>query len=153
MTANLVITIDERNGVLKVPNAALRFTPQDAATRREARQGGQRQDRQSNSGGDAAQAGDRQQGSGERRFAPANAPVVEGQTRRVWVMSADGKLQPRRIKVGLSDGASTEVLEGDLQEGELVVTGQTESAATRTQQTRQQTSAPGFGGAPRGSRR
>ncbi len=30
MTANLTITIDERNNVLKVPNAALRFTPQDA---------------------------------------------------------------------------------------------------------------------------
>src|SRR6267378_4511662 len=31
MTANLVITIDECNNVLKVPNAALRFMPQDAA--------------------------------------------------------------------------------------------------------------------------
>ena len=30
MTANLTITIDERNNVLKVPNSALRFTPQDA---------------------------------------------------------------------------------------------------------------------------
>src|SRR3989442_3077140 len=30
MTANLTITIDERNNVLKVPNAALRFTPQGA---------------------------------------------------------------------------------------------------------------------------
>src|SRR5215475_855928 len=30
MTANLTITIDERNNVLKVPNAALRFVPQDA---------------------------------------------------------------------------------------------------------------------------
>src|SRR4029450_8540711 len=28
MTANLTITIDERNNVLKVPNSALRFTPQ-----------------------------------------------------------------------------------------------------------------------------
>ena len=31
MTANLTITIDERNNVLKVPNAALRFIPQDAS--------------------------------------------------------------------------------------------------------------------------
>src|SRR6266850_2849759 len=31
MTANLTITIDERNNVLKVPNSALRFTPQDAS--------------------------------------------------------------------------------------------------------------------------
>src|SRR5882724_944841 len=34
MTANLVITIDERNNVLKVPNSALRFTPQDASGQR-----------------------------------------------------------------------------------------------------------------------
>src|SRR5437588_4265292 len=30
MTANLTVTIDERNDVLKVPNAALRFTPQSS---------------------------------------------------------------------------------------------------------------------------
>src|SRR5688500_10895989 len=40
MTANLTITIDERNNVLKVPNAALRFTPQDAPGRRAGGQGG-----------------------------------------------------------------------------------------------------------------
>src|SRR5437016_12211774 len=34
MTANLTITIDERNNVLKVSNAALRFTPQDATKQR-----------------------------------------------------------------------------------------------------------------------
>src|SRR6266404_6268701 len=34
MTANLVVTIDERNNVLKVPNSALRFTPQDASGQR-----------------------------------------------------------------------------------------------------------------------
>src|SRR5437868_12813968 len=34
MTANLTVTIDERNSVLKVPNAALRFTPQDASAQR-----------------------------------------------------------------------------------------------------------------------
>src|SRR5215211_3705913 len=34
MTANLMITIDERNNVLKAPNSALRFTPQDATRQR-----------------------------------------------------------------------------------------------------------------------
>ena len=34
MTANLTITIDERNNVLKVPNSALRFTPTDASGQR-----------------------------------------------------------------------------------------------------------------------
>jgi hypothetical protein len=65
----------------------------------------------------------------------------------IWVMGQDGKLQSRRIQVGLSDGAQTEVLEGNLQEGELVVTGQTITSAAKTQSN--QNTAPGFGGGPR----
>ena len=38
MTTNLTFTIDERKNVLKVPNAALRFTPQDANGERTGRQ-------------------------------------------------------------------------------------------------------------------
>ena len=62
---------------------------------------------------------------GERTFAPASAPVLEGQTRAIWVLGANGQPQSRRIKVGLTDGASTEVVEGNLQEGEMVIIGQT----------------------------
>jgi HlyD family secretion protein len=70
---------------------------------------------------------------------------LAGQTRLVWVLGADGKPQSRRIKVGLTDGASTEVVEGNLQEGEMVITGQTlSSSSTQTNQT----AAP-LGGAPR----
>ena len=43
MTANLEITIDERNNVLKVPNAALRFTPQAGTGQRQTTQGGGQQ--------------------------------------------------------------------------------------------------------------
>jgi HlyD family secretion protein len=161
MTANLTITIDERNNVLKVPNSALRFTPQDAAPRGNRNSAGNssgqaRRRQQGENAGDAAGAnpaaqGSGQQGSGERRFAPASSPVLEGQRRLVWVVGQDGKPQSRRIKVGLSDGASTEVVEGNLQEGEMVITGQTISGGTAAQNT--QTPAPGFGGAPRGGGR
>jgi HlyD family secretion protein len=156
MTANLTITIDERNNVLKVPNSALRFTPADASTQRIGRSGdsagnsGGRRSQQANASGTSSPAsapqGDAQQ-SGERQFAPASAPVLEGQTRLIWVLGQDGKLQSRRIKVGLTDGASTEVVEGNLQEGEMVVTGQTLTSANKAQSS--QTPAPGFGGAQR----
>jgi macrolide-specific efflux system membrane fusion protein len=63
------------------------------------------------------------------------------------VLGQDGKPQSRRIKIGLTDGVATEVVEGNLQEGETVITGQTISAASKTQSS--QTSAPGFGAAPR----
>jgi HlyD family secretion protein len=164
MTANLTITIDERNNVLKVPNSALRFTPTDASGQTTGRSG----NGAGNAGGQAGQASQSRQGrqstdnagassspgqqpgaqqNGERQFAPATAPVLDGQTRRIWVMGQDGKLQSRRIKVGLTDGVSTEVVEGGLQEGELVVIGQTLTSASKAQSS--QTPAPGFGGAPR----
>jgi HlyD family secretion protein len=158
MTANLTITIDERNNVLKVPNSALRFTPTDAAGQTAGRSadgagssGGQGRRQRTDNAGASPGAGSSPpaagQQSGERQFAPASAPVLEGQTRRIWVMGQDGKLQARRIKVGLTDGVSTEVLEGSLQEGEMVVTGQTLTSANRAQGS--QTPAPGFGGGQR----
>jgi HlyD family secretion protein len=141
MTANLTVTIDERNNVLKVPNSALRFVPQDATGQRSGN--GNWQNRRQN--GNATQ----RTGSGgdNVQFASATAPVMNGQTRIVWVLGQDGNPQRRRIKVGLTDGTSTEVLEGNLVEGEMVITGQTLSSATRTNTN--QTSAPGFGGGPR----
>lgn len=170
MTANLTITIDERNNVLKVPNSALRFTPQDATGRRPGagqggagdgsgqgvRQGGRQQAENANGAATPNSSGqspsvpnnEQQANSREGRLAPASSPVLAGQTRLVWVLGQDGKPQPKRVKVGLSDGASTEIVEGSLQEGELVITGQTISSASKPQSS--QTPAPGFGGAQRG---
>jgi hypothetical protein len=64
------------------------------------------------------------------------------------VLGQDGKPQSRRIKVGLTDGSSTEVVEGNLQEGETVITGQTISSSAAQSN---QATAPGFGGAQRGA--
>src|SRR4029079_13402011 len=62
MTANLTITIDERNNVLKVPNSALRSTPQDATRQRTGAgagqgQAGQGQGRRQQQQGDNAAGG------------------------------------------------------------------------------------------------
>jgi len=67
----------------------------------------------------------------------------------VWVLGPDGKPQPRRISVGLTDGASTEVVEGELKEGDVIITGQTVTAASKSQNSNTQSAPPGFGGAPR----
>jgi multidrug efflux pump subunit AcrA (membrane-fusion protein) len=69
--------------------------------------------------------------------------VVQGQTRIVWVLGADGKPQPRRIKLGITDGVNSEIAEGDLKEGDQVITAQNRP----TNDARPQTSRPpGFGG-------
>ncbi len=146
MTANLTITIDERNNVLKVPNSALRFTPQDATRQRTGTGAGQGQGQGQ---GRRRQQGDNASGDGgENRFAPASAPVLPGQVRVVWVLDQDGKPERRRITTGLSDGSATEVVEGNLNEGDMVITGQQISGAARTST---QSTPPGFGGAPRGA--
>ena len=141
MTANLTITIDERNNVLKVPNAALRFTPQNNGQRSGGNFNGQARRQRNGNGNDSS-------GSADSQFAPATAPVLAGQTRIVWAIGKSGEPERRRIKVGLTDGVSTEVVEGNLVEGELVVTGQTLSSTSKSNTN--QTAAPGFGGAPRG---
>ena len=154
-----------------MPNAALRFTPQlteeqraAAAQRRAAGgaggqgQGGERRARRqqgenTNAGasGDGAAGATPAQADGERRgdFASATSPVTAGQMRRVWVMGADGQPEPRRIRVGLTDGAATEVVEGDLREGEVVITGQNVTGQQQQNRPQGAQSAPGFGGAPR----
>jgi HlyD family secretion protein len=154
MTANLTITIDERNNVLKVPNSALRFTPQDAQRQRtgvgnNAGQGqsgqgqGQRRQRQQ---GNAA-GGNGGDANGRGNFAPASAPVLPGQTRIVWVLGQNGQPERRRITVGLSDGAATEVVDGDLKEGDMVITGQQMAGSSSGQNN--QSRPPGFGNTPR----
>ena len=157
MTANLTITIDERTNVLKVPNAALRFTPQLSSEQGSqsgtgnaggSSQRSARQQHGANTSDTSARGGTQAEGARENRIAPPTSPVLEGQTRRVWVLDSEGKPQPRRIKVGLTDGASTEVTEGELREGDTVITGQTISGAGNARSNSQ--TAPGFGGAPRG---
>jgi HlyD family secretion protein len=146
MTANLTITIDERNNVLKVPNSSLRFMPQDVNRQRTSGAGGQGQGQ--GQGRRRQQQSENAQGDGgENRFAPASAPVLPGQIRNVWVLAQNGKPERRRITVGLSDGSATEVVDGDLREGDMVITGQTLTGANRTANTTQ--TPPGFGNAPR----
>jgi len=127
MTTNLIFFIAERNNVIKIPNAALRFTPQGMTARqiREALPEAQRR----------------------TEIASATDPVLEGQQRVIWIQGADKKPQPRLIKIGITDGSATEMIEGNLKEGETVivglnVTGQNSSSSTQR--------APGFGNVPRG---
>lgn len=126
MTTNLIFYIAERNNVARIPNAALRFTPQGLTARqiREALPEAQRR----------------------TEIASATDPVLEGQRRVIWVSGADKKPQPRLIKVGITDGSSTEMIEGNLKEGETVIVGLNITGQNSTSSTQR---APGFGNVPR----
>lgn len=161
MTANLTMTVAERNNVLRVPNSALRFRPTnmsqeemreamraagvggDGGRRRgQGEQGGEQTGDQAkppaNNGGGGDVQGNRGQrregGERNRGFASTTDAVLEGQTRIVWVLGQDQKPQARKIKLGVTDGTATEVVEGNVNEGETLIVGQNVSSSSRPQQ-------------------
>ena len=67
-----------------------------------------------------------------------------GNAGRVWILDTDGKPKAVALTLGLSDGTATEVLRGDLKEGQEVITG----LAAAGQQNR-----PGTSGSPPGGPR
>jgi HlyD family secretion protein len=64
---------------------------------------------------------------------------VQGRPGRVWIRNADGMPEPITLTVGISDDSSTEVLAGDLREGQEVITGILAGAK------RSSSAPPGFG--------
>jgi HlyD family secretion protein len=136
MTANISFIIAQRENVLTIPNAALRFHPPDSAL---AGTNSAATPTATNGGNSAGMSG----GPGHRSgHAHGERPVFH----TVYVLSgtgADAKLQAVQIKTGISDGISTEVLSG-LDEGAKVVTG---VVLTGTQAAK--ATAPPAGGFPR----
>lgn len=109
MTATAEIVTLQKNNVLLVPNAALRFTPTDA---------------------NAPQAGGGMAGAlvprGRRGQRPAekSATIGRGARQTVYVKGADGQPQQVQVTTGDTNGQVTEILSGDLKEGMEVITGQ-----------------------------
>lgn len=98
MTAHVFITLETRDGVLRVPNTALRFRPQNGN-------------------------GDRQNGGGGRNGGPREGDLQRetdsGKT--IYRLDPDGRPQPVRIRTGVSDNSYTEVLGGELREGDPLI--------------------------------
>jgi len=110
MTATADIVTSERNGVLLVPNAALRFKPSTG--------------KGDSGGGIAGSLTFRRPRTNER-----TATVGRGATQTVYVKGADGTPQPVQITTGDTNGTVTEVLSGNLKPGAQVITGQLASDA------------------------
>jgi HlyD family secretion protein len=102
MTANVNVVVGERDAVRTIANAALRFRPPAALL--EGRNG-------ANGSDGAAKAG-----------AGAPKPAAErGDRRTLWVLK-DQQVRPVAVQIGLTDGTRTEIVGGDLKEGDAVVT-------------------------------
>jgi len=96
MTANVTIVIAQKEGVLAIPNGALRFTPPSMARKR--------------TGGEAGE----NQGMGSKN--PADGRQL------VW-KSSSGLPEGVPVRLGISDGVNTELLAGNLAENDAVIVG------------------------------
>jgi HlyD family secretion protein len=131
MTANVTIDVAQVRDVLRIPNAALRFRPESAAGAPPAAAA-----ERTTPGGPLAASIPTGRGGGGRRgggggagggFGGAAAgmprPPAQKKAQTVYVLGADSKLTPVQVKTGITDGHYTQVLSGDLHEGDKVVVG------------------------------
>jgi HlyD family secretion protein len=116
MTANVTFVVANKDDVLRVPNAALRFRPSsDLATLLK------------------LEIPKEKRGGGGRGAGAGKSPAAEGdeaERRTVWVLRG-GLPSSVPIKVGTSDGSKTELVEGPLQVGDTVITDATVPAGLK----------------------
>jgi HlyD family secretion protein len=132
MTAYVTVPVAQATDVVKVPNGALRFTPDLTAQ--------QISDAYAKAGiaGDAGRGGKKGGQGMQQGTAQASTAVV-------WKMNADKSLAPALIKLGITDHTTTEVaqvMKGSLNAQDLVITG---AAASKSASVA--SAAPGMGGA------
>jgi HlyD family secretion protein len=157
MTANITIPVAQTDNVLTVPNAALRFKPALATGQQQPAAPANAQKTGTGTGGQRSGQGQGgAQKSSSNKAASSDGNKASSNDARaqqvVWVLAATNKLEQRSVTTGLTDGRVTAVVGGDLNEGDTVVTGETDasSAASRpSQATSPLGQKPGGGGAPR----
>jgi HlyD family secretion protein len=138
MTATVQFVVDSAEGVLKVSNSALRFTPSGAgatetATAATTRNAGQTQ---------------RTSGSGTRGAGQARGTATTSGHGLLWYLDVHGKLASTTVTKGISDGQFTQISGTDAKEGMQViaaVAGTAATAGTNPFQTQQGARPPGPG--------
>lgn len=93
MTANTSVLVAKEEGVLRIPNAALRYTPSEVLK------------------GEIGQK------------SLADKKFVKKTTSHIWVLDKE-KLKHVAVKLGIGNDSFTEILEGDVKEGQEVVIGE-----------------------------
>ena len=111
MTASATVTTAERRNVLLVPNSALRFTPRTSAE-------------QDFSGSAATMFMPRGPHNGSSKRVKEDISASQSVRERTVYILRNGDAVPVSIKTGLTDGTRTEVISGDLKDGDQVVVDQ-----------------------------
>ncbi|MEC8558196.1 MAG: efflux RND transporter periplasmic adaptor subunit [Planctomycetota bacterium] len=116
MTASLSFQVEEKNSIVKIPNAALRFYPPN-------RKHVHPDDHKILDGVEEANEQSTDQEAADRSAQERAEASINGKKRHVWVF--DGKLlRARAIEVGISDSRYTELISGELKDGDELVVGE-----------------------------
>jgi HlyD family secretion protein len=132
MTASIAITIDHRDGVLKVPNVALRYAPPGAAPGRV--EDIESNDVVENSPDSTTSTTNPQILAPGQKWDPADKIKLDRsrtqkvRSGQVWLLTGNQKVEPRSLILGITDGVSTEVISGALQQGDPVIVGDSTQA-------------------------
>jgi HlyD family secretion protein len=110
MTANITFQIDAKEDVLRVPSAALRFTPAKDQVHPD-----DRYYLEAITSGSSA--------TGVKRTADEKASMARDRSRRVVWIQEDKLLRAVPVTLGLMDHRYAELLNGELRDGQTVVTG------------------------------
>jgi HlyD family secretion protein len=112
MTANVTVIYAQRDNALAIPNAAFRYRPPQSATPSASA---------ATSGPTSAAASGGPSGPTGRGHKSHGSSDDATEPRTIWVLR-NGAPQSVSIHAGLSDGSLTEVIDGDLKEGDEVIT-------------------------------
>ncbi len=148
MTANVTFVLDQVENAIKIPNAALRFKPSRDQMMAIAERFGLQRGRRGGSGGSGGSGGNGgsgMRGGRERGSAAGSGAATEGNggsggriadamtgasgggmrgqgdRKPLWKL-VDGKPKMVFVKTGLTDGSSTQLVEGDVQPGDQLIT-------------------------------
>jgi len=136
MTATVSVVVGEAKNVLRVPSAALRFNPSLSPEEMREIWENLRKEMMARGGGStpAGESDDRrssQMHSGQRppsggQFTGRMGSGMHGGQRkppsRVWI-EENGKLKPIFLRIGVTDNSYTQIIRGNLKEGQEVITG------------------------------
>lgn len=127
MTATVSIIVGSAKDVLLIPNAALRFTPLFSE-----QELGQFFEAQKKLGINP----DRSSPQPETQGSPDSK---RQERQRVWILDESNTIKPVTIKTGVTDNAYSELVEGKLEEGQAIITGEV-AAITKTSTSNQNNS-------------
>jgi HlyD family secretion protein len=135
MTANVTIDVAQVPNVLRIANAALRFKPPDVAPSPSAATTSTTSTRAAEGGGatpttattdtarQAWRMGKRDRGMGGAAGAFGGGPAQRPKRPQTIYLLENNKLKAAEIRTGISDGRYTQVVDGTVKEGDLVVVG------------------------------